>query len=301
MNVREIAHRVFAAELGGSSVETRGEDESAAAYVITGLGAALNRVYVAGTLTEKSMSGTEDDPTWRITVEDPTGRHYIQAGRFNPEAAAQIASIDADSRPVVGVVGKLRTWTSEEGKTYVNIRPERVSVIDEEAEKAWMLDAAKGMWSRLLDVKTALANPEAMPEELAKTCGMDPETAKNIVLALDSYGPPESSKYIKAAQAALRRLLPDRSVDFGMPEDVDSAPEPSRGDSQATAPDVDEKDVILSLIEELDVSTRGASIEELTSKAAVEGISAEKIEMYVDELMDEGQVYEPNLGFLRRV
>lgn len=304
MNAREIAHRVLAAELNGSSVETRGEEESAAAYVVTALGASINRVYVAGTLTEKTMSGTDEDPTWRIVVEDPTGRFHIQAGRFNADAAAQIATIDAEERPRVGVIGKLRTWTSEEGKTYVNIRPERVMVIDEKTESAWMLEAVEGMWRRLLNIRTAMANPEAMPEELSRIGGMSLEEAKNIVLALDSYGNPESARYIKAIQSAMRRLLPDREIDFGLPEDLNEPSEPAKSqtsDSGSIVPDVDEKDIILSLIEELDVGSRGASIDEIVSRAAVEGISAEKIEMYVDELMDEGQVYEPNLGCLRRV
>ena len=55
MNAREIAYRVFAGEISGSTLEIKGDDESAPSYLITPLGLSLNRVFVAGRMTEKTM------------------------------------------------------------------------------------------------------------------------------------------------------------------------------------------------------------------------------------------------------
>ena len=50
MNARETAWRVFAGELNSSSLEIKGEEEKTPSYLITPLGAKLNRILIAGVL-----------------------------------------------------------------------------------------------------------------------------------------------------------------------------------------------------------------------------------------------------------
>ena len=306
MNNREIAYRVFASELSSSSLENKGEDEAAPAFLITPLGLALNRVFVAGKLTEKSMKGTDSEPVWNAVVKDVTGNFYLQAGRFQPEAAAAIADIDDTAEPYVGVVAKIRTWTNDEGKTYVNLRPERVAVIDEATYKAWLLDAAKDLWRRLNLVRIALNYPEAPVSEL-ETKGMTHTEADGIVRALDHYDRPESQRYMGMLQSAFRFILPGKDIDFGLPESSDSyqeelpEAEPEKASDDSGMDGFDKKEFILGLVEELDTSTKGASRDEIGDRAANRGISAEDVEILLDQLMDEGQIYEPNLGYMRKI
>ncbi len=306
MNAREIAYRVFASELSGSSLEYKGDDEAAPAFLITALGLAVNRVFVAGKLTEKTMKGTDSEPVWNAVVKDVTGNFYLQAGRFQPEAASAIADIDESDEPYVGVVAKIRTWTNDEGKTYVNLRPERVTVIDEATYKAWLLDAAKDLWRRLNLVRTALSFPEASVSEL-ETKGMTHAEADSIVRALDHYDRPESQRYMGILQSAFRFILPGREIDFGLPESSDdyrdelpeAKSEPASDDSGMDG--FDKKEFILGLVEELDSNTKGASRSEIEARASDRGISSEEVETLLDELMDEGQIYEPNLGYMRKI
>lgn len=306
MNAREIAYRVFASELSGSSLEYKGDDEAAPAFLITALGLAVNRVFVAGKLTEKTMKGTDSEPVWNAVVKDVTGNFYLQAGRFQPEAASAIADIDESDEPYVGVVAKIRTWTNDEGKTYVNLRPERVTVIDEATYKAWLLDAAKDLWRRLNLVRTALSFPEASVSEL-ETKGMTHAEADSIVRALDHYDRPESQRYMGILQSAFRFILPGREIDFGLPESSDdyrdelpeAKNEPASDDSGMDG--FDKKEFILGLVEELDSNTKGASRSEIEARASDRGISSEEVETLLDELMDEGQIYEPNLGYMRKI
>ena len=306
MNAREIAYRVFASELSGSSLEYKGDDEAAPAFLITALGLAVNRVFVAGKLTEKTMKGTDSEPVWNAVVKDVTGNFYLQAGRFQPEAASAIADIDDSAEPYVGVVAKIRTWTNDEGKTYVNLRPERITVIDEATYKAWLLDAAKDLWRRLNLVRTALSFPEASVSEL-ETKGMTHAEADSIVRALDHYDRPESQRYMGILQSAFRFILPGKDIDFGLPESSDdyrdelpeTKSEPASDDSGMDG--FDKKEFILGLVEELDSNTKGASRSEIEARASDRGISSEEVETLLDELMDEGQIYEPNLGYMRKI
>ena len=308
MNAREVAFRVFAGEIAGSSLEIKGDDEAAPSYLITPLGLMLNRVFVAGRLTEKSMKGTDSEPVWKAVVKDVTGNFYLQAGRFQPEAAAAIADLDENVNPYVGIVAKIRTWTNNEDKTYVNLRPERIVRIDEDTYNAWLLDTAKDLWRRLNLMRTALNFPEASVKELAEK-GMTEAEADGIVRALDHYDRPESQRYAKMLQSALRQILPERDIDFGLPEDASdfrdemqtSLPEAPADEDESGMDAFDQKEYILSLVEEFDTGSKGAPRDDIEAKAAEKGISADAVETLLDELMNEGQIYEPNLGFMRKI
>jgi RPA family protein len=306
VNAREVAFRTFAGEIAGSSLEIKGDDEAAPSYLITPLGLMLNRVFVAGKLTEKSMKGTDSEPMWNAVVKDVTGNFYLQAGRFQPEAAAAIADIDEGEEPYVGVVAKIRTWTNNEDRTYVNLRPERIVRIDEDTYNAWLLDTAKDLWRRLNLVRTALTFPEASAKELQEK-GMTESEADGIVRALDHYDRPESQRYMGILQSAFRFILPGKDIDFGLPESSDdyrdelpeTKSEPASDDSGMDG--FDKKEFILGLVEELDSNTKGASRSEIEARASDRGISSEEVETLLDELMDEGQIYEPNLGYMRKI
>ncbi len=305
MNAREVAYRVFAGEIAGSSLEVKGDDEAAPSYLITPLGLMVNRVFVAGRLMEKTMKGTDSEPVWNAVVKDVTGNFYLQAGRFQPEAASAIADMDADENPIVGIVAKIRTWTNED-KTYVNLRPERIVRLDEDAYNAWMLDTAKDLWRRLNLMRTALGFPEATVAELAAK-GMTEAEADGIVRALDHYDRPESQKYAKMLQSALRHILPEKEIDFGLPEDAsDYKEEIEAPKSEEPADDsgmdaFDQKDFILGLVEEFDTGSKGAPRDDIEREAAAKGISPDAVETLLDELMNEGQIYEPNLGYMRKI
>ena len=55
-NPRETAWRVFANELNTSTLEIKATEEKMPSYLVSPLGAKINRVLVAGTLTEKANS-----------------------------------------------------------------------------------------------------------------------------------------------------------------------------------------------------------------------------------------------------
>lgn len=309
MNAREIAYRVFAGELAGSSLETRGDDEASPSYLVTPLGLMVNRVFVAGKLTEKTNKGTEEEPSWNAVVKDVSGSNfYIQAGRFQPEAATSLAAIDADEQPLVGVIAKIRTWTSEDGKMYINLRPEHISVIDAETYGKWIVEAAEDLWRRLNLVRTALSFPEASVQEL-QSKGLTHAEADGITRALDHYESPESQRYMRILLSALRRVLPGRDIDFGIPEDADdyvaetktSAPKSAEPAETGGMDVFDKKDFILGLVEEYDTGSKGAPRNDIERRAEEEGISADEVESLLDDLMNDGQIYEPNLGYMRKI
>ena len=317
MSGRETAWRIFAKELNASSLEKRGTEEMSPSYVITPLGTMVNRVLLAGVLVEKENTGTEEEPMWRARIQDINGNFFLNVGRFQPEAAAAMADLEAPS--YVAVIGKIRTYSPEEGKVYISIRPERIVRIEEKDRNLWLLEAAQCMWDRLLKVREAVKDPEAGPSDLIAK-GFTQQEAEGICMALDHYGNPESTVYLKTLQSALRKLLPDNDVDFGLPEDIgeypdemddevmdtpvtQSSPTPQSEPTAINDSGMDKEEIILGFIDMLDPggSAKGAPRDEIERLAAEEGISANEVEELSDSLMDKGLIYEPNLGYLRKI
>ena len=294
MNARETAWRVFAGELNSSSLEIKGEEEKSPSYLITPLGAKLNRILIAGVLLDKENTGTEEEPMWRGRIQDVSGNFFINVGRFQPNAAASMADLEAPS--YVAVVGKVRTYTADDGRVFVTVRPETITNIDERTRNIWVLEAAQSTWDRLVKMKDALRIQNAGKQDLVGK-GFSPDDAEGIISALEHYGMPESAKYLKLIQNSLRMLLPDRNIDLGLPEDLADAP-----DEIVLGEDTGKgKEFLLSLLEEMDMGELGVSMEVILKKAAENGMTPEEVEEASDALMDDGLAYEPKVGFLKAI
>ena len=301
-NPRETAWRVFANELNTSTLEIKATEEKMPSYLVSPLGAKINRVLVAGTLTEKANSGTPEEPLWRGRIQDVNGQFFLNVGRFQPDAMAAMADIEPPC--FVAAVGRVRAYTADDGRTFVSVRPERIIRIDEATLNEWLLDTAQSAWTRLKWMKQVISMPDAKVPDLIKM-GMSPVQAEGMLYALDNYGEmPDSSVYLKTIQNALRRLLPEKDVDFGFPEGVQDIPDEIdlEGDESGSAPNHGQmEDIVLSLLEELDTDGKGAPRDELERRAEAEGISAIELEEISNILMDKGLVYEPNLRYLKLI
>jgi RPA family protein len=145
--IREVAHRVFAAELKESNLQVKeGQDQFSPQYLITPTGAKVNRVFIVGTLTEKEDVGT-DSEFWRGRIVDPTGTFFVTAGKYQPEAAQVLARTTPPE--FVAVIGKPSTYTTNEGNVLTSIRAESIQVVDAATRNRWVVDAAMHTSRRL--------------------------------------------------------------------------------------------------------------------------------------------------------
>ena len=122
-----------------------------------------------------------------------------------------------------------------------------------------------------------------------------------MITALESYGQPESSIYLKMIQEALRRLLPDEGVDLGLPGDEGAVPLASEKKDEDSSDNTMIEDMILAYLDEHEGDSRGVFIEDLVRRLEENGISAQKTEEIYNKLMDDGLIYEPNLGYLKKI
>ncbi|MCJ2533349.1 MAG: hypothetical protein LN411_05470 [Candidatus Thermoplasmatota archaeon] len=313
MNIRESSWRVFAEEYASSTMEHSGEGEKPVSYVVTPLGARINRMLVVGVVTEVEEVGEEGKPRYRARMEDPTGTFYLSAGEYQPEAAASLSKISPPA--FAAVVGKSRAYSPEEGVTYLSIRPERIREVAGEARDNWVLETAKSTLVRIDAVEEALKMDQPSAGELVRL-GYPENLAEGVVLALEYYKEVDLERFRESVKDALRTILPEgMKVPSGESSPKPSAPaEPSpekkvTGKAEDDAAEElqelkvggDEEATVLDIIDSLDKGPKGAQWEKIIEAAKAKKIDKVRLEEIISNLLDKGDVYEPELGMMKRI
>ncbi len=308
MNQREVAWRVFAEEFNSSVLEHTGEGEKPVSYVITPLGAKINRMLLVGVVTDIEQIGEEGKPRYRAKITDPTGTFYVSAGEYQPQAAAALAKMAPPA--FAAVVGKSRAYEPEPGVKYLSVRPERVLEVDAGARDYWVLEAAKSTLARIeaVDDGTKMAQPTV--NELMKL-GHPENLADGVVRAIEFYKDIDLDRFRNTVADALRSVLPEsgsreRPESWAAPPrkaaaKSDEPPETEEEEMREVEVGSDEEDVVLKVIESLEKGSRGAKWEAIVEAAGQKKIDRVRLEEIVASLLDKGEIYEPELGMMKKI
>ncbi len=281
--IREIAWRIFAGEYADSSLEHGSQGERAPSYVITPLGAKVNRLFLVGVITDVEDVGSETQPMWRARLSDPTGVFHIYAGQYQPEASSTLSRIEPPA--FAAVMGKARTYSPEEGVVYTSVRPEMVKVVDAKLRDYWILDCSRDMKSRIEAMEEAQKMTSPTVDGLV-ALGCRKSLAEGIVLSLQHYGKVDLGRYRAMLNDAVRYLLPEYQ------EEVEAREE---------AGDDEEEILVLEVVSALDRDGKGAAWDEIVETAKKKRMAKEKLEEITNRLLDRGLLYEPILGKIRRI
>jgi len=139
---REVARRVFAREFNDATYTFKeSDDDRAPLYALLPTGQRVNRVFVVGTLTETEDVG-QDSEYWQGRVVDPNGdTFFTYAGQYQPDAASMLRDLEPPA--YVAVVGKPRTYDTDDGNVNVSIRPESITAVDEATRDRWVVETAQ--------------------------------------------------------------------------------------------------------------------------------------------------------------
>jgi RPA family protein len=223
MTSRELAWRVFAGEYNVSTLQLEPAQEREPGYLITPLGAKINRVYVVGVLTdleklERVLTDLEKlerngNTHYRARVSDRTGVFYIYAGQYDPQVIKVMANLEPPT--YVAVIGKSRIYSPSEGVSYVSIRPENIIVVDKTIRDAWLLDACKSLKSRM---DAVFESQQMEPPEIEKlvNLGFDATVAEGVIKALKHYNfkQPEIEQYKNMLVEVLKYLVLDNGESY---------------------------------------------------------------------------------------
>jgi len=150
---REVAVRMFAEELQDitemGSVKREGSMFDTKFGIIP-TGGNAGRVFICGALYEVENRGDET-PFYYGRVSDPTGSFRINVGQYQPDALSALHEMEVPA--FVAIVGKLNTYQPDNSDNVItSVRPESITVIDEETRNHWVEET-------LTLTRERLANP----------------------------------------------------------------------------------------------------------------------------------------------
>ena len=273
--MREPSWRIFAAEYNEANHIIQGSEEKAPKYVITPLGAKVNRLFIVGVLTDVENIGKEGI-RWRARIADPTGIHNVYAEPFNPEAATLLTEMETPS--YIAVVGKIRIYEPDEGTIYLSVRAEVVKNSDSFIRDYWIIQAAKNMKMRIDAMKDALNMNNPSIRQL-KELGYPSKVAEGVIEAIKFYKDIDIEHY----EFLLREALSYISIEKKERKDIKEA-----------------EDKLLDIIKELQ-EAEGAEWDNVINYAVKNGMEKELAEEAISSLMEKGLIYEPELGKLKLV
>jgi len=296
---RETAWRVFAGEYNDSTFEVKGSGEKTPSYIITPLGAKVNRLFIVGVLTDVENI-SESGELIRAHVSDPTGVYTLYSGQYQQDATDALSAIEVPA--FVAVLGKARTYKPEEGVLYVSVRPEKILEVNAEARDQWILETCESTKERIEAVLEAMKMSQSNSYDLRKL-GYSRDLSDGVVAALKNYGNVDIEKYITLIQESLQYLRPRREelapleIEEKKPKakktkEVEKKEEVVEDDSEET------ENKVLEAIKEIE-GEDGASWDAITKKCEKSGLSRDSVEEALNSLMDKGLIYEPVLGTIK--
>jgi len=308
---RETAWRVFAGEYNDSTFEIKSEEEMMPSYVITPLGAKINRVFIIGVLTDVE-NVSEGGEFVRAHVSDPTGVFTLYSGSYQKEVTDIISEIDVPA--FVAVTGKVRTYIPEEGTLYVSIRPEKLIEVDSEIRDKWILETCKSTKDRIGAVLEAMKMDESSEDGLRKL-GYSKDLSEGIVTALKNYENIDLNKYVDIIRESLDFLVTgDESLDVTVDEKIDETKEKikpktkkqeePKEEDKPTETSEEKKDFeeieknVLEVIKKIE-GENGASWDNITEECEKNNLDKDSVEEALSSLMDKGLIYEPILGTIK--
>ena len=299
---------MLASEFSDSTLNQQGSGEFDPMFIITKLGAKVNRVIVAGMLERLDPRETSNGSTlWQGQLRDPSGLHFFSVGDYAPESMREL-TIQLSSRIEDGesimllMTAKARYFQNEEGAVYTSLRPEEAAIVTREVYRNWLVSACKGMLERM-DMQEKTISLEKTTNALA-AAGIPENMREGLLLAGEHYGEIDTEPYRLNIMNALD-IAEDKVPSFTANNPIKSqasleVEEQESTQEEATSSDdeVDLNQVLLDLISRLDQG-EGVDFDTLLSNAAARGHDRDASEAALDDLTEDGSVHEPRFGWFK--
>jgi RPA family protein len=264
MMAREPAWRIFAFEFNDSMFVPKTGQEKETNYILTRMGAKVNRVLISGIIENKNIINENTFITG--IVNDRTGTFHISADKnYSPlKVWSYLFSIEPPVR--VLLVGKVRSYGESKN---LDIRVENITECDSFIEDYWRLSAAINLVERIKIMKLALSEEK----DKLLNMGYSEESLNSIFAAIENFKDTKIDAYLKT----IREM-------FGISQE-EKNPE----------------DVILQLIESLDFDGKGARYEDVVENALKEGFERTRVDEIIDSLLERGLIYEPSVNIFKKL
>ena len=302
---RQSAVRLFAQEYRDASLTEEGSGEYDPSFVITKIGAKINRALVCGVIDRMERREGDSGPNYSGHVRDPTGSYLFSVASFQPELHPDfeelLARFESGDRFLLALVGKARWFETEDGGMFTSLRAEEFTVIDRECYTNWLVETAEATLRRI-DAHSTSLEADLTPAAL-EAAGIPRDLVEGLILARGHYGDFDPEGYrvgvLQALSMATGRtslMDPPQSTATTLEETASQAPK----SSEPAAEPGDAIELILETVRSRDTG-EGVEYNDLVTALVHGGHSRESAEDAIDQARDQGEVMEPRFGFFQLV
>jgi len=309
---RQSAIRIFAQEYSDSNLPLEGVGEYAPSFIITKLGAKVNRALFGGVIDRFERREGDNGPTYSGHLRDATGGvHRFQIAPFQPELHADaeelLARFESGDRFLMMMIGRARWFESDDGGIFTSFRAEEFTTVERSVYVNWLVEASAATLRRL-DAYNLSLDSENTNESL-KSAGVPADLIEGMILAKNHYSSFDPENYKVGVLQSLSMALSSNSEIEQMITSTEEStvlevPENSpqmkndrvKSDSKPTD-DVD--DVILNVIRSSS-NPDGMPYDSIVLACVEAGFSRESSEDAIEDLRDiKCEIIEPRFGFFQ--
>ncbi len=313
---RQTATRLFAREFYESSLPDGGQGEYDPRYIVTKLGARVNRMFVAGVIERLERRDTERGPMFSGAVRDPTGLHLWSVGSFRPELHIEmeelVARFDGGDRFLMACIGKSNHYTTEDGGFRCRMQMEDYAIIDREVYATWLVDTANHTMRRI-DALGKAQSAETSDSNTLRDAGVPEDLVDGLGLAMNHYGDWDAEGYkvgvlqaLSAAEGRITSFEEHEAVSTSEESTTDEATEDEETEDESVESpppsdgDLDIETVVLEIIAE-HAGPEGIDYDSIMKHCAQRGLSDEdSIEDVIYALRDDKcEIMEPRFGWFK--
>ena len=309
---RQSAIRIFAQEYSDANLPLEGVGEYAPSFIITKLGAKVNRALFGGVIDRFERREGDNGPTYSGHLRDATGGvHRFQIAPFQPELHADaeelLARFESGDRFLMMMVGRARWFESDDGGIFTSFRAEEFTTVDRSVYVNWLVEASAATLRRLDAYNSSLESENS--SDSLKSAGVPVDLIEGMILAKNHYSSFDPENYKVGVLQSLSMALSSNSEIEQMivsPEEsvvVETSESKSQINNEdiknATNPTGDVDDVILNVIRS-SPNPDGVPYDSIVLACVEAGFSRESSEDAIEDLRDiKCEIIEPRFGFFQ--
>ena len=309
---RQSAIRIFAQEYSDANLPLEGVGEYAPSFIITKLGAKVNRALFGGVIDRFERREGDNGPTYSGHLRDATGGvHRFQIAPFQPELHADaeelLARFESGDRFLMMMVGRARWFESDDGGIFTSFRAEEFTTVDRSVYVNWLVEASAATLRRLDAYNSSLESENS--SDSLKSAGVPVDLIEGMILAKNHYSSFDPENYKVGVLQSLSMALSSNSEIEQMivsPEEsvvVETSESKSQKNNEdiknAPNPTGDVDDVILNVIRSSS-NPDGVPYDSIVLACVEAGFSRESSEDAIEDLRDiKCEIIEPRFGFFQ--
>ena len=309
---RQSAIRIFAQEYSDSNLPLEGVGEYAPSFIVTKLGAKVNRALFGGVIDRFERREGDNGPTYSGHLRDATGGvHRFQIAPFQPELHADaeelLARFESGDRFLMMMVGRARWFESDDGGIFTSFRAEEFTTVDRSVYVNWLVEASAATLRRLDAYNSSLESENS--SDSLKSAGVPVDLIEGMILAKNHYSSFDPENYkVGVLQSLSMALSSNSEIEQMIASSEESVVvETSESKSQINNEDIkntsnptgDVDDVILNVIRS-SPNPDGVPYDSIVLACVEAGFSRESSEDAIEDLRDiKCEIIEPRFGFFQ--